>query len=385
MSKKHVFYVGGLESNQRGAVGTHTSGVIRGFKENGYHVTGIFLEGGTPFEKCDREIIVPASRANFSPIKVVADRVSLIRAARKIEPHELIYHRYDPLLSPFIVTMNTIIEYNDDVVAQVRFAARNGQWSRAGSRIRLIIYPPLFRLAEMFCFRKSKAVVGVTAELCSFIKSLEPRSKPVHIPNGSSAAYDPDLVQHCSEDKFTLRIAHIGTLTHWDGLIDFLHGIADYRERNPSAALLFRIIGSGNIQKKIQDTVRELGLDDIVRLEPTVSHEDALEILHSVDVVPLLKTINSYGLSPMKYYEALALGCFLICSDIDHINEVPDDSGIVVPFPFTTQDITAALEAAHMRIFEMRSSRPERSRFAQSQHSWQRRIKDLLSYINQSA
>ena len=379
--KEKMNYIGGLDSNQRGAVGTHTAGIISGFKENGFYTVGYFLEGVTPKEACDEEILVQSSSSKSVLIRAVLSRFALIRRANLIDERELAYHRFDPFLTPFLVSKNTIIEYNDDVLAQVKFAAANGQWSPLGTALRQLFYPVAFRLSERYCFRRARAVVAVTEKLKDFVLSVEPRANAIFIQNGSSAIYHPDSSIDKPLDYSILQIGHIGTLTHWDGLIDFLEGLEIFHKRNPTASVCFRIVGDGNLKPQIEKTIQRKGLEKSIFLEPSVSHADAIKILQSVDLVPLLKTIDSYGLSPMKYYEALALGCFLVCSDIDHINEVPDDSGIVVPFPFTSEDIATALEDVHRRLAQIRSTRKARAQRAQLENSWKNRVREIMSSI----
>lgn len=379
MRQNRVYYLGGVDSNQRGAVGTHTSGIISGFKLNGYHTVGVFLDGVSPQEQCDSVVLVSTVGAKNPIVSAVMSRYALIRKIKKIDAQELTYHRFDPFLSPFVVRKNTILEYNDDVVAQVRFAAANGQWSKAGRLIRGFIYPTLFRVSERYCFRKVKAVVAVTKGLRKFVLSVEPNAQAIFVLNGSSASYEPENAKPLKDDEGTLRIGHVGTLTHWDGLIDFLKALNIFKNQNPSASVCFRIVGSGNLETTIIETVDRLGLQEAVTIEPSVSHKEALTILHSIDLVPLLKTIDSYGLSPMKYYEALSLGCFLICSDIDHINEVPEDAGIVVPFPFTPEQIASAIESAHRRLNQIRLDRVARAIRAKEENSWKSRVQELLA------
>lgn len=381
MSNREVYYIGGMDSNQRGAVGTHTAGIISGFKTNGYRVIGVFLEGRTAHQKCDSEKLAHPSRSRLTLLSSIWSRVSLARKAKSVAGEKLIYHRFDPLLSPFVTTRNTILEYNDDVVAQIRFAAANGQWSPLGTLIRRLLYPTIFRISERYCFRRASVVVCVTDKLRKFVKSLEPRSNAIFIPNGSSAEFRPELEKKDSPADSILRIAHIGTLTHWDGLIELIEAISIFQKRNKTKNVSLCIVGHGNLHPKVLETIDRFGLQDIVTLIDQVTHQTAIEMLHSVDVVPLLKTIDSYGLSPMKFYEALALGCFLICSDIEHINEVKKDEGYVVPYPFTPNIISNAIEYVYNNRDSIRRSRPVRAKRAQFEHSWHKRVSDILMVI----
>jgi glycosyltransferase involved in cell wall biosynthesis len=373
-----VYYVGGLDSGQKGAVGTHASGIISGLKQNHMHVVGVFLADAMPFESCHEIISVAASKARWSWYRKIIDRIRLVVGVRKARIEGLRYHRFDPFLSPFLVDDNTILEYNDDTVAQVHYALRNGQWGPLAGVIRKLIYPLAFRLAEKRCFRKAAKVVCVTAALGKVVTSVEPSARVIVTPNGSDAVLNEDtLATSCFPDQ-QIRLAHVGTLTPWDGLLELLDAMADFIGEMGQSALHFDIIGSGSIREKISVRVRELGIEDSVRIRDPVPHGQALQLLHHVDVVPLLKTIDSYGLSPMKFYEAQALGCYLITSDIPHINEISSSEGRVVAFPLERKDICSALSFVFANLPRIRADRVRRARNARERVSWKSRVRDIL-------
>ena len=247
--------------------------------------------------------------------------------------------------------------------------------------MRLLIYPFLFRLSESISFKRSKIVVCVTSGLGSLVKGIQRESKVHVVQNGSSAVFSEDEARFIRGSDNKITLAHVGTLTYWDGLLELLEAVAGFLAVEGDDSIELRVIGNGSALSDISSKIRELGLQSVVRLESPVPHEQAIEILHGVDVVPLLKTIPSYGLSPIKFYEARALGCFLICSDIPHINEIKEGEGIVVPFPLEVDEIIKALIFVRRNLKALKSERLERSRAAREVVSWKARVTEILIAI----
>lgn len=98
-----IFYIGGSSSDQRGAVGTHTSGIISGLKHNNVSVTGVFFDNALPTESCNEHILIDRPKHWPGPLRKIVERLAIILAASNVPSDALIYHRFDPLLSPFIV------------------------------------------------------------------------------------------------------------------------------------------------------------------------------------------------------------------------------------------------------------------------------------------
>lgn len=375
---KRVLYIGGLESAQRGAVGTHTSGVISGFQSNGIEVTGVFLSGCEPHNRPNKTIIVKSSNI---PGKIgrIINRIRIIFAVLLIkEKYDIVYHRYDPILSPFIAKIVDILEYNDDTVSQVLFAQKRGEYNFIGGLLRKIIYPYLFALSERFCFGRSGRVVCVTEGLCDVVRMRNPKSRTVLMPNASLAVYKKKEEDNRGQQ---LRIAHVGTLTHWDGILELIEAIKIFIRKYPEKLIKFDIVGSGSLKEQIRKKIIEDKLGKYIFMHEPVSHDEAIDLLHNVDVVPLLKTISDYGLSPIKFYEALCLGRFLICTDIRHISEISTDEGIIVPYPINIEKIVMALVFIHENISIIREREENRSCVAVRKHSWNARIGSLLEEI----
>ena len=379
-----VLYVGGLTSSQKGAVGTHTRGILNALQELGVDLHALFLEDQVPDYYEGPLTTVPAARGGV--YKKIVDRLRIARAAARCAgDFDFVYARYDPAIAPFMVGDNVVLEYNDDFMDQIRFAIERGQFSRIGSLVRgSRLFEKLVAANERRCFRRAKMVVGVTQKLCDLVAQREPRSRTLCMLNGSDAFYDEALDPHHRDD--VLRIGHIGTITYWDGLAELVTAIGDFRRANPERAVKLLVVGDeGPMKPELVALVRELGLEHVVEFRSNRDHKAAIAALHEVDLVPLLKTISSYDLSPIKFYEALCTGRFLLCSDIRHINEVDPASGLVVSFPLDVAEISEALLRVHERLAEIRSGFAERSLAARRAHAWTERVGSLLAAVEADA
>jgi glycosyltransferase involved in cell wall biosynthesis len=376
-----VLYVGGVTSAQKGAVGTHTGGVLRAFQSLGVELHALFLSDQIPDYYDGPMTVVPAS-AGRGLRKKVADRVRIARAARKrSRDYDYLYTRYDPVTASMVVGENVILEYNDDFMDQIRFAVARGQYGRLATAIRgSAAFEAAAAKVERRCFAKARLVVGVTQKLCDIVSRREPRSRTFCMLNGSDAAYCADLDPRHGDA--VLRLGHIGTLTHWDGLEELVKAIALFRATHPSRHIRLIVVGDvGGLKPRLHALTEELELADLVEFRPSGDHRVALAALHEVDVVPLLKTIASYDLSPIKFYEALCVGRFVLCSDIPHINELDSRNGIVVAFPLDVGEIARALAELHDRIGEIRGGFAARSLEAQQAHSWRNRVAGLIAVL----
>lgn len=380
MINKKILYVGGMDSGQRGAVGTHTSGVIQGFEENGANVHAVFLADQLPYYLPKTFTSLKAFKGGGVAKKVI-DRLRIsFWVNRHAQDYDFIYCRFDPFLSPLVVRKSAVLEYNDDFLAQIDYVADKGGFGRFGRRVRTsFVYRWLISSLERRCFLTAECVVCVTQKLSDFVKAKAPRSNTFFMANASSAKLDNDFVSVVNDES--LRLGHVGTLTLWDGLFELVEAMHLFKRKYPEKKINFIVVGDGAIKEELSDRVSELGLRGEVKMIPSLAHDDAQRMLYMVDVVPLLKTIEGYGLSPIKFYEALCLGRFLLCSNIEHINEIHPDFGLVVSYPLDKHEICEALSKLYDNLKGIRENAAFRASVALEQHSWTARVQSLLSNL----
>ena len=383
-----VIYVGGFSSDERGAIGTHTAGILRALDEiPDVQVIGIFYSFSLPFYLPAKSLLFDSRRPNSAIGKIIniVNFATFVNRVIKDEMPDLIYSRFDPFSSIFFRNKRCskfVIEYNDVFADQIQIRLQRGDWGFVGKMVRSSITYRLFlRYSEAKTFRRSDVVACVTEGLAQYCSSVSPSTKCVVILNASNAkpssAFNP--LPPCDTNQ--LVISHVGTLTYWDGLEELLDALVLAKSKNKDFRFILNIVGSGSLQAVLEDKVRNLGLSEYTVFTPPVPHREALKVLEQTDVVPLLKTISSYGLSPIKFYESLAMGCFVIASNIRHINEAPNYAVKTVSIPLDTNEIADAFITAYERRDQIRLSKQQIKNYAFRYHTWDARVTQLLEVL----
>lgn len=388
-----IVYVGGLTSDQSlpGAVRTHTAGILRALDESPeVELVGVFASYGLPAYMPAQAHVLTAAPPRTAGGKIAtALRYARFanRVIRRVRPR-FVYCRFDPSLSPLIRSAGSgvITEYNDVFLDQIEFALRRGHWGRIASAIRAsAAYRKAIEHIEERVFRSSRLVVCVTEGIAQHCARVAPSSNRLVLPNASNAQPSPRGSAPAVDGSEPLRISHVGTLTYWDGLEELLEALAVARQRCEGFRFVLNIVGTGSLRPTLEAQVVRLGLSENVVFSPPVAHPEALVVLEGTDVVPLLKTIASYGLSPIKYYEALAMGCIVVASDIPHINEGPGFAVRVVAYPLVVEEIADVLLRLHEDRAGIRALRPEIVRYARTHHTWRARVETLLGALRGSS
>lgn len=387
--KKKVLYIGGTAADEKGAIGTHTSGIINSLeKNNSIELFGVFLSDSKPsflpkesyFHK-----IKSIKKNYFSKVKSTIKYSKYIRDIVKATDPDYIYIRYSPFsyLSFYIFNLDfsrkVILEYNDIFYEQILFAAKRGEWSSIDKWIRLSKLYKIFVLSvEKLAFRKSYLTVLVTEGLLDYCINIESKANAIVVQNATNIFKVQD-----SENvgNSCLYLAHIGTLTYWDGLEELVDALHIALNINKSFNFNFNIIGDGALKEKLVNKVKALGMNDFINFIEPMPHDKAIKFLEKTDVVPLLKTIDGYGLSPIKFYEAMGSGCYLLSSDIPHINEVPDFVGKVVSFPLEVNEIASDILDIWENIENIRSNKSRIASFAIKNCSWDARVDQIVQEL----
>jgi glycosyltransferase involved in cell wall biosynthesis len=383
MRRIKILYVGGLNANQKGAVGSHTSGVIKALKNNDkIDLQGLFFKNCLPHVMPNVYYTFDSS-FKVNPISKIIQIISFSLFFRKLvkkNQYDYVYFRFDPFFAPIISRKNAIIEYNDLFLSQIKFAATKNEWSNFGKSLRLSNFYRLYvEFAEKFSFNKSALIVVVTNKLKNYCLQYNADNKILILKN---ATYKIGYEQYVRESDEYLTLGHIGTLTYWDGLTELIYGMKSCLELFPECKLRLFLIGEGSMKSEIISLVEQLKMNHIVFIENEVSYDLVPEIYKKIDVVPLLKTIEDYGLSPIKFYEALAYGKSLIVTNIPHINELPDYAGCIVDYPLKIDQIALVLKNMFLNKAKIRINEKQIHDYAMEHHTWDNRIKELIKVLN---
>jgi glycosyltransferase involved in cell wall biosynthesis len=415
LNKPVFIYIGAEDAVQKGAIGTHTAGIFNALSASGHFGRTIFI-GGRPLLQAniplnaDENFLIDNTIAAASTIagrmcrrfillkKISAITKSLLKS--HANSRVVVYTRYSLFVTFFLVlflrrsltrpNVLFVAEYNDISVDQLVFVNKY----RASFIARFIRTNPavlwFLGRSEAYIFSRSALVVVMTGKIKEYAQRLFKNSRVLVLPNAASA----ELVARAgASDKQALRkrlglgpdlfyLAHIGTLTFWDGLDYLLRGINLCKNRD---AMRLLVIGDGDALETIKKLTHELSLDECVMFYPPMPHHDAFDYLLASDVVPLLKTIGSYELSPIKFYETLAAGKPMICTDIPYINEVNGKKyGRVIGLPPQPAEVRDAIEYFYSQRQELDSWKNEIIDVAEKNHTWEIRVTALLDGLNRA-
>ena len=117
-------------------------------------------------------------------------------------------------------------------------------------------------------------------------------------------------------------IGYVGSILDYEGL-ELLIAAADRlrKERDDFAVI---IVGDGAEYEKFQGRVTELGLEKVVRFTGRVPHEDVERYYSLIDIAPFprLPLPVCEMVSPLKPFEALAMGKAVVASDVAALAEI---------------------------------------------------------------
>ena len=165
----------------------------------------------------------------------------------------------------------------------------------------------------------------------------------------------------------------------------FVQGISKSKYKDK---IRFIIVGKeSSLSTIIRSLAKQLDLEKNIVMLSGKPHNEAFEYVLSSDAVPLLKTIDSYGLSPIKFYEALAAGLPQLVTDIPYINTIKElDYGVVLPVDKLNGDTVAAgIDEIIENKEKYLKQRENIIDYAAQNHLWKNRIElliDTLTSIN---
>ncbi len=406
MDKKVFVYIGGMASCEKGAVGTHTKGILKGFLNTQLfsekYIIGSSLDcflSLNELQKIDLSSLQPPTSGFINKLlfykkycaAYIFELKKIIKENKDAE--FFIYHRYALNLSHKIILslrklkikkLTIVLEYNDITNDQLKFLAKQKSWGTIGSFLRSnFITEKIVSSQEKAAFENSDLNVAVTDKIKDFILSLSPKSNVIVVPN----ATDIDLINTDVDITFSRNklnipldkyvIAHVGTLTSWDGLIELVNGLNESKYKRD---ILFYIIGNGVMKEKIISLVNSLQLADNIIFKDAMPFLEAIEYVKACNLVPLLKTIVSYQLSPIKFYEALGMGKPILSTDVEYINEIKKiNYGKVVPIPLSTNEISNAINFLFENAQYFVDKQSEIKNFALKNHTWNQRVETILN------
>lgn len=159
-----------------------------------------------------------------------------------------------------------------------------------------------------------------------------------------------------------LTVGYVGSILDYEGIDTLLESIALLRDSGLEFNAL--IVGDGSFYQQALSLAQELGIADFVKFTGRVPHDEVEDYYSIIDICPLPR----HGLpvcemvSPLKPFEAMAMGKVIVGSNVDAIEEIiqPGVNGLL-SIKDNSADLALRLEQlvrAPNEVYELgRSSR----------------------------
>ncbi|MEV7398489.1 glycosyltransferase family 4 protein [Aeromicrobium sp. NPDC092404] len=120
-------------------------------------------------------------------------------------------------------------------------------------------------------------------------------------------------------------IGYLGSLNWYEGHELLFEAFATLHERHPDVRLL--VVGSGARLATLQRLRTRLGLEDEILMPGSVPFEEIESYYSIVDVAPITRLSSpvTESVSPLKPFEAMAMGKAVVSSDVAIMTEIVDD------------------------------------------------------------
>ena len=200
------------------------------------------------------------------------------------------------------------------------------------------------------------------------------RSKLTLVPNG----IDPTALDRAERDAaLTSRLGlddrlvagYLGNLDHWrEGIDVLLRALAEIRSRGRDNVAVL-VVGDGTRRGELEALSRRLGLADRAVFTGRVPHAEVAQFYSQMDlfVNPRVDERAARLITPLKPYEAMALGLPVLVSDLPALREIvdPPHRGAVAP-PGDVHGLADAMLA-------LLDDPDERARLGEAGRDWVRR------------
>jgi len=222
-------------------------------------------------------------------------------------------------------------------------------WGVRDSNIDLKSYDQLTKLtrtvAPFIARRAERVIVNSKAGLEYASQSGYPAERLVHVPNGIDTHafhFDPDeravLRFHWGYANHHVLIGLIGRIDPMKDHETFLRAAALVSQNVPSARFLCAGGGSPQLEQRLRDLARSLGLDNVLRWSPPL---DCMRATYSS--LDILCSASSFGEGfPNVIGEAMACETRCIATDVGDSAMILGETGVVVP-PRDLDTLAAAL------------------------------------------
>jgi len=236
----------------------------------------------------------------------------------------------------------------------------------------------LVRFLDRWNLRRASAFVCVTEKLrAELIRRGAKADRVFAVHNGAATDLFKPGDRAAARRNLGLPgdgvlLGFVGTLSAWQGLDLLVFAAARINEDGQPCQVI--IVGDGEERAALANQIRRCGLRDFVHLLPAVPHQETLAYLQALDmaIIPIYDDRKlRYGLSALKFWEALAVGLPTLVPDMAALGDVLAE--LRWPGEFATGDVEALAQSIRKvaaKLPELRGRRREIHEAIRRDHSW---------------
>jgi glycosyltransferase involved in cell wall biosynthesis len=368
-----------------GGSATHISGILGGFRDNGFAVDAIVGGGVVPpqLARVAGRVEVPGplpARLRMLPdlASIWFNRQAIACAVRlgAVRAPSFVYQRNAAFLDAGVdiarlTASPLVLEWNGSAI----WSRENWETVMPAERI----FDRRLRAMQRRVLDAATLVVSVSEAAADLaVQEGADESKVIVVPNGVDLAAVRPADHVVAEGP--ARVGWIGSFGPWHGAEVLIEAVA--RLRNDVRLVM---VGDGVTRPEAQALAARLGIADKVEWLGRLPHEDAVGALRSCDLlasphVPLGD--RAFFGSPTKVFEYMAIGLPIVASRLGQIGDVlVDGETAVMVDPGDATSLAGGID----HVVEL----PDRGRalgararsVAEREHGWDRRSAAIVSAL----
>ncbi len=191
----------------------------------------------------------------------------------------------------------------------------------------------MIKKLETEAAKTADRVVTITYALKNeLIKRGVDENKISVLPNGVNThsfmplEKDLKLMKHLGIKENEIIIGYIGSIVEYEGIDLLVEAIAKLKNKKINN-FKFLLVGDGRYFENIKDKINELKINNLVIITGRIPHEEVENYYSLIDIAPLPRKAVpvSEMVSPLKPFEAMAMGKIVLGSSVAAIAEIIDD------------------------------------------------------------
>jgi PEP-CTERM/exosortase A-associated glycosyltransferase len=284
-----------------------------------------------PVEEIDDMHIYRTSENNFGSIPYIKEKRLMQALQTRIEEviqkeQPDIIHAHSPSLNG-MPSVKVAKKYNIPIVYEVRAfwedaAVDHGSFVEGSFKYRAS------RFIETRLMKKTNALFTICSGLRHEIisRGIQPEKITI-IPNGvDTHAFSPLPYDKGIADSYGLKnktvFGFIGSFYHYEGLSLLIDSYKNVLKNNSKTKLL--LVGDGPDRTALIENVKESGLSEQVIFTGKIPHDEIKRYYSVMDILvyPRRRMRLTELVTPLKPLEAMAVGKFVVGSDVGGIKEL---------------------------------------------------------------